>query len=82
MVAHLQPNSERAKWITKYIASFIALDLKPYSVVENVCFGTMVFTLGPRYKIPSQHYFIDTAIQTLGFKHFDKRGQLSSHVLV
>ena len=61
-VAQLQQNSEKAKWFTKSIANFIALDLKLYSVVENVGFRTMVLTLEPRYKIPSWHYFADTAI--------------------
>ena len=64
-VAQLQLNPERAKRITKSIASFIALDLRPYSVVENVGFQTMVFTLEPRYKIPSRRDFTDTATPTL-----------------
>ena len=45
--------------------SFIALDLRPYSAVDNMGFRTMVFTLEPRYKIPSRHYFTDTAIPML-----------------
>ena len=53
-VAQLQPNFERAKQITKSITSFIALDLRPYWVVENMGFQMMVFTLEPRYKIPSR----------------------------
>ena len=64
-VAQLQLNPERAKRITKSIASFIALDLRPYSVVENMGFQTMVFTLEPRYKIPSWRDFTDTATLTL-----------------
>ena len=65
VVVQLQPNSERTKWITKSIASFTALDLRLYSVVKNVGFQTMVFTLEPRYKISFWRYFPDTAIQTL-----------------
>ena len=65
VVARLQPNSERAKRITKSIASFIALDLRLHSVVENVGFQMMVFTVEPRYKIPSRRYFTDIAIQML-----------------
>ena len=64
-VAQLRPNSKRAKRITKSIASFIALDLRPYLVVENVGFRTMVFTLEPRYKIPSRHYFTDTVLMII-----------------
>ena len=49
--ARWRSNSERAKRITKSISSFIALDLRLYSSVENVGFRTMVFTLEPRYKM-------------------------------
>ena len=65
LVAQLQPNSERAKRFTKFIANSILLDLRLYSIVEIVGFRTMVFALEPRYKIPSQRYFTDTAIPTL-----------------
>ena len=63
-VAQLQLNSERAKRITKSIAGFIALDLRPYSIEENVGFRMMVFTLEPRYKIISLRYFADADIPT------------------
>ena len=63
--AQLPPNSERAKRITKSIASFTVLDLRPYSVVENVGFRTMVFTQEPRCKIPSLRYF--TTVTTLHY---------------
>lgn len=65
--AVLQPplNSERAKWINKSIARFIAMDLRPYSVVEIEGFRGIVHTLELRYKIPSWQYFTDTAIPTL-----------------
>ena len=51
-VAQLPPNSERAKRITKSIAQFIAMDLRPYSVVENKDFRGMGHTLEPKFKIP------------------------------
>ena len=57
--------TERALQITKSIASFITLDLRPNSVVENVGFRTIVFILDPRHKIPCCRYFTDTAITTL-----------------
>ena len=47
-VAQLQPKSQRAKRLTKSIASFIALDVRRYSVVEDVGFRTVMFTLEPR----------------------------------
>ena len=56
----LPPNSERAKRITKSIARFIAMNLRPYSVVENIGFRGMVGTLEPRYRIPSRQYFTDS----------------------
>ena len=64
-LGQLPPNSERAQWITKSIAKFIAVDLRPYSVVENMGFREMVKTLEPRYKIPSLRFFTDTAVPTL-----------------
>ncbi|KAK0145706.1 Zinc finger BED domain-containing protein 1 [Merluccius polli] len=64
-LAQLPPNSDRAKRITKSIGKFIAMDLRPYSVVENEGFREMVHTLEPRYKIPCRRYFTDTAIPTL-----------------
>ncbi|ROI52209.1 Zinc finger BED domain-containing protein 1 [Anabarilius grahami] len=41
-VAKLPPNSEKAKRITRSVAGFIAKDLRPYSVVENQGFRTML----------------------------------------
>ena len=64
-VVQLPQNSERAKRITKSIGRFIALDLRPYSVVENVGFRGMVHSLEPRYEIPSRRYFTNKAIPTL-----------------
>jgi len=64
-VAQLPPNSDRAKRITKSIAKFIAMDLRPYSVVKNEGFREMVHTLEERYKIPCRWYFTNTAIPTL-----------------
>ena len=51
--------------ITKFIATFISFGLRPYSVVENVGFQMIVFTLEPRCKILSRRYFTNTATQTL-----------------
>lgn len=64
-LAQLQSNSESLKQITKSIASLITLDLRPYSVMENVGLWTMVFTLEPRFKIPSQVSSLTTAIPML-----------------
>ncbi|XP_065096446.2 E3 SUMO-protein ligase ZBED1-like [Paramisgurnus dabryanus] len=65
ILSKLPPGSERAKRITKSIATFIAKDLRPYSVVENQGFCAMLHTLEPRYNVPSRRYFTDTAIPKL-----------------
>ncbi|XP_073681633.1 E3 SUMO-protein ligase ZBED1-like [Garra rufa] len=64
-VAKLPPNSEKAKRITRSVAGFIAKDLRPYSVVDNQGFRTMLQVLEPRYSVPSRRYFSDTAIPAL-----------------
>ena len=62
---HSFSQNQRVKQITKSTANLIALDLRPYSVEDDVGFQTMVFTLEPRYKIPARRYFTDTAIPML-----------------
>ncbi len=74
-VAKLTPNSENAKRITRSLVGFIAKDLRPYLVVDNQGFRTMLQVLEPRYSVPSQCYFSDTAIpalyrETKGESHF------------
>ncbi|ROL46082.1 Zinc finger BED domain-containing protein 4 [Anabarilius grahami] len=64
-VAKLPPNSEKAKRITRSVAGFIAKDLRPYSVVENQGFRTMLQVLEPRYTLPSRRYFSETAVPAL-----------------
>ncbi len=64
-VAKLPPNSEKAKQITRSVAGFIAKDLRPYSVVDNQGFCTMLKVFEPRYSVPSRRYFSDTAIPAL-----------------
>lgn len=64
-VAKLPPNSEKAKRITRSVAGFIAKDLRPYSVVENQGFRTMLQVLEPRYTLPLRRYFSETAVPAL-----------------
>ncbi|KAE8288344.1 Zinc finger BED domain-containing protein 4 [Larimichthys crocea] len=61
----LPPTSQKAKRITKGIAEFIAMGLQPYSVVENRGFRRMMEGMEPRYVIPSQRYFTNTAVPAL-----------------
>jgi hypothetical protein len=43
--------------INKNIMEFIAVDLQPFSVVENTGFKRLIQNLQPKYKIPSRFYF-------------------------
>lgn len=61
----MPPSLEKVKQITKAIAVFIAKDWRPYSVMENQGFRALLHTLEPRYTIPSQRYFTNTAMPTL-----------------
>ncbi|XP_054998905.1 zinc finger BED domain-containing protein 4 isoform X1 [Sorex araneus] len=51
-----------AKKITSLVAEMIALDLQPYSLVDNVGFSRLLGYLNPQYSLPSPAYFSRTAI--------------------
>ncbi|XP_007952931.1 zinc finger BED domain-containing protein 4 [Orycteropus afer afer] len=51
-----------AKKITSLIAEMIALDLQPYSFVDNVGFNRLLEYLKPQYSSPTPSYFSRTAI--------------------
>ncbi|XP_053572600.1 zinc finger BED domain-containing protein 4 [Bombina bombina] len=51
-----------AKKITTLVAEMIALDLQPYSFVNNVGFNRLIEYLQPQYSLPSPSYFSRTAI--------------------
>ncbi len=54
---NLQANSDRAQTITKAIGVFMALDMWPFSVVENDGFTHLLSVLEPRYQLPSRPHF-------------------------
>lgn len=58
-------SSDRHETITKSIGTFIAKDMRPYSIVENVGFKKMVAVLDPRYDIPSRTHFAEKVIPAL-----------------
>lgn len=58
-------DSNRAKDITAAIGTFIAADMRPYSVVENAGFKNMLHVIEPRYNIPSRAHFSQTVIPAL-----------------
>ncbi len=63
--ASLPPSSARATAITRDICVFIAADMRPFSVVENLGFRRLLHTLEPRYTIPSRSHFTRTVVPTL-----------------
>uniref|UniRef100_A0A8C5MWL9 BED-type domain-containing protein n=1 Tax=Leptobrachium leishanense TaxID=445787 RepID=A0A8C5MWL9_9ANUR len=65
ILSTLPPNSKKGKKITKAVAAFIAKDLRPYSVVDNLGFRHLMKTLEPRYKLPSCNHFTENFIPAL-----------------
>ncbi|XP_063783197.1 zinc finger BED domain-containing protein 4 [Pseudophryne corroboree] len=51
-----------AKKITSLVAEMIALDVQPYSFVDNVGFNRLLEYLQPQYSLPSPSYFSRIAI--------------------
>ncbi|XP_046545980.1 zinc finger BED domain-containing protein 4-like [Haliotis rubra] len=58
----LSSRSTRAQAITNGIATFIAMDMRPYSLVENIGFKYLIHTLEPRYEIPSRTHYTNYVI--------------------
>ncbi|XP_027314434.1 zinc finger BED domain-containing protein 4 [Anas platyrhynchos] len=54
-----------AKKITSLVAEMIALDLQPYSFVDNIGFNRLLEYLQPQYSLPSPSYFSRTAIPNM-----------------
>ena len=59
------PDHPRAKGITHRIAEMIAVDLQPFSVVEDVDFCRLMAELEPRYVLPSRRYFSEVIIPSM-----------------
>ncbi|XP_017294385.1 E3 SUMO-protein ligase ZBED1 isoform X2 [Kryptolebias marmoratus] len=57
--------TDRAAEITRDIGIFIAADLTPFSVVENVGFKRLLNTLEPNYTIPTRGHFSHTVVPSL-----------------
>ncbi len=58
-------NSARAKEITASITRFIAKGLCPYNIVEWEGFQDLIYTLEPRYKIPSRNHMTNMCMPAL-----------------
>lgn len=58
-------NSARAQEITRYIAEYIACDLRPFSAVDGKGFKRLVTKLEPKYQMPSRAHFSQTVFPAL-----------------
>ncbi|XP_049622993.1 zinc finger BED domain-containing protein 4-like [Suncus etruscus] len=54
-----------AQKITRLVAEMMALDLQPYSLMNNVGFNRLLGYLNPWYSLPSPAYFSGTAIPNM-----------------
>jgi tRNA (cytidine32/guanosine34-2'-O)-methyltransferase len=55
-------NSDRAQKIKRAIGLFMALDMRPFSVVENEGFRNLLHLLEPRYEMPSRAHFSENVL--------------------
>ena len=58
----LQKDSVKAKAITRAIGTTVAVDLRPYSIVENEGFIQLLRVLEPRYSIISRKELTKTVV--------------------
>jgi len=56
-INYFPPNSIQAQNITRAIGVMIALDMRPFSIVESKGFKNLIAILEPRYKIPTRKTF-------------------------
>ncbi len=63
--AKFPADSDRAQKITNAIAIFMALDMQPFSVVENEGFKYLLSVLEPRYLLPSRAHFSQNVLPKL-----------------
>ena len=56
------PDHPRAKEITHRLAEMIAIDLQPFSIVEDIGFCRLMANLEPRYSLPSRRYLSEVVI--------------------
>ena len=61
----LEVNSAEANKIHIAIGKMMALDIQPYSIVEDVGFKSLVGLLEPRYIMPSRKYFSEKIISDM-----------------
>ena len=64
----LSPDHPRAKELTYRLAVMIAIDLQPFSIVEDVGFRQLVAALEPRFSLPSRRYLSEVVIPEIHAK--------------
>ena len=62
------PDHPRAKELTYRLAEMIAIDLQPFSIVEDVGFCRLMADLEPRYALPSRCYLSDVVVPEIHSK--------------
>ena len=58
-------SSQRAQQITRQVGIFIATDMRPLSIVDNLAFRQVLYAMDPRYDLPCRRYFSDKVIPGL-----------------
>ena len=61
-------NHPCAKELTYCLAEMIAINLQPFSIVEDVSFCRLMAELEPRYSLPSRRYLSDVVVPEIHFK--------------
>jgi hypothetical protein len=67
----------RKRAITRAIGAMIAMDLQPFSLVENPGFRNLMRQLEPRYDVPTRHYFTRTLIPLV---YEEKKSDLQGNI--
>lgn len=65
-------DSQKAKTLNRKVGVFIAKDLRPLSIVDNLHFREFVRELDPRYSLPTRKYFSEKVIPQLYSEVKDK----------
>ena len=64
----LSPDHPHGKELTYRLVVMIAIDLQPFSIVEDVGFRQLVAALEPRYSLPSRRYLSEVVIPEIHAK--------------
>jgi len=52
-------NDSRAQRVHRFVMEMIAMDIQPFSLVEDFGFARLLHLLEPRYHLPSRKYFVE-----------------------